>query len=362
MEAKPITKQANDDEYLRAKSEIWSYVFGFTPMAVVKCAIELRIADTLESHGGSMTISDLSAALGCSPPILGRIMRYLAHRGFFKQTRKLDDPPEKIYYAQTALSRMLMKDSDDSMIAFVMFESSPVMLAPWHKLSARAREDGVGSAFEAAHVEDIWSYAAKNPEHSKLMDDAMSSHARVAVSEIVDQYPAAFEGVRTLVDVGGGDGTALRTLVKLCPWVRGINFDLPHVVSVAPRSDGVDHVEGDMFEKVPEADACFLMWVLHDWSDDECIQILKNCREAVPKDTGKVMIAEAVINEGGEKEEDEHMYADVRLALDMVMLAHTEKGYERTIKEWDHVIKAAGFTKYTVRHIHAIVSVIEAYP
>lgn len=60
------------------------------------------------------------------------------------------------------------------------------------------------------------------------------------------------------MDVGGGNGTSLRLLVKACPWIRGINFDIPHVVSVAPECDGVEHIGGNMFESVPKADAVFL--------------------------------------------------------------------------------------------------------
>ncbi|KAG6401441.1 hypothetical protein SASPL_138298 [Salvia splendens] len=334
----------------KAQVDIWQYVFGFTPMAVVKCAIELQIADVLESHGGAMSPLDLSSAVACSPSALHRIMRYLIHRGFFK----LQDSTNQ--YAHTPLSRLLLKNEANSIASFVLLESSPVMLAPWHKLSSRASVLG-GSAFEAAHGGDVWEYAAKNPAHSKLINDAMASHAGIAVSEILQRYGEVFEGVGCLVDVGGGDGTSLRRIVEACPWIHGINFDLPHVVSSAPPRRGVEHVGGDMFKQVPKADAAFIMWVLHDWSDEECVQILRRCGEAVAEEGGKVIIAEAVIVEG-----EEDKYSDVRLALDMVMLAHTDKGKERTMEEWDFVIKGAGFRSYTVKHIASIIAVIEAYP
>nr|QAX90934.1 caffeic acid O-methyltransferase [Catalpa bungei]QAX90956.1 caffeic acid O-methyltransferase [Catalpa bungei] len=316
---KPIKEVEEEGQ---AQVDIWEYIFAFIPMAVVKCAIELQIPDVLESHGGAMTLPELSAALGCSPSILSRIMRYLTHRGIFKQ--KLTS---QICYTQTPLSRLLMKNGANTMAALVLLESSPVMLAPWHNLRTRALTNG-DSAFEAAHGGDVWDFATENPAHSKLINDAMACHAKRAIPTIVNRYPEVFKEISSLVDVGGGNGTALRTLVKYCPWIHGINFDLPHVVAVAPSCDGVEHVGGNMFEMVPKADAAFLMWVLHDWSDNECIQILTKCREAIPKDTGKVIIAEAIIEEG-----EEDKFIDVRLALDMVMLAHTEKGKERTIKE-----------------------------
>lgn len=97
---------------------------------------------------------------------------------------------------------------------------------------------------------------------------------------------------------------------------------------------------------------------MHDWGDDECIHILKKCREAISEGTGsKVIIVEAVIEE---KERDK--LKDMRLMLDMVMMAHTNKGKERTAEEWAYVLGEAGFTRHTVKHIQAVQSVIEAYP
>ncbi|KAK4424023.1 Acetylserotonin O-methyltransferase [Sesamum alatum] len=343
------------DEEALAQLDMWKYALGFTPTALVKCAIELQIADVLESHGGAMTLSQLSAALGCSSSTLHRIMRYLMHRGFFKQVAS-GGQESSICYVQTPLSRLLIKNGGNSMAALLLLESSHAMLAPWHRLSASALISGA-SAFDAAHGEDLWKHTAENPVHSKLFNDAMACRARLDISAIINHYPEAFKGINSLVDVGGGDGTALRMLVKAYPWIHGINFDLPHVVSVAPQCEGIEHVQGNMFDIVPKADAAFLMSVLHDWGDDECIDILRKCREAIPKDTGKVIIAEAVIDEG-----EEDKYTDVRLALDMVMLAHTGKGKERTIEEWEYVVNAAGFTRFTVKHIPATISVIEAYP
>lgn len=114
-----------------------------------------------------------------------------------------------------------------------------------------------------------------------------------------------------------------------------------------------------------------MQWVLHDWSDDECIQILKRCREAIPKDKGKVIIVEAVIDNGQKKEDNgdnnnnynkHDNLKDVGLFLDMVMLAHTTTGKERTLEEWTYVLTEAGFGRPTVRSIAAVQSVIEAFP
>ncbi|PIN10487.1 Hydroxyindole-O-methyltransferase [Handroanthus impetiginosus] len=299
------------DEEAQAQVDEGQYIFAFLPMAVVKCAIELQILDVFESHGGAMTLPELSAALGCSPSVLSCVMRYLIHRGIFKQKCTSQESP--ICYVQMALSPLLTK--------------------------RQALTNGA-LAFESAHEEDIWDYGFENPAQSKLFNDGMACSARWAMSAIIDHYPQAFKGISSLVDVGGGNGTALHTVVKSCPWIHGINFDLSHVVSATTPCNGLEHL------------------VLHDWSDDECFQILKKCQEAIPKDTGKVIIAEVVIRKGGEDE-----FTDARLAYDMAMLAHTEKEKERTFKEWEYVLNAAGFNRYVVKHIEgAIISVIEAYP
>lgn len=277
------------------------------------------------------------------------------NRGIFKET--ITDQGT-MGYVQTPLSRILIKDGKNSLATLLLFESSSVMLAPWHFLSARVLDNGT-SAFVRAHGKNVWEYATENPGHSKFIDEAMACDTRSTVPAILDGCPEVFNGLSSMVDVGGGNGTALSILIKACPWIRGINFDVPHVLSVAPKYEGIEHVGGDMFVNVPKANATFMKWVLHDWDDEECIQILKNCREAISEygTAGKVIIVEAVIED---KKGDK--LKDVGLMLDMVMLAHTSKGKERTAEEWAYVLREAGFTRHTIKNIQAVSSVIEAYP
>ncbi|CAN1771011.1 Acetylserotonin O-methyltransferase [Linum perenne] len=149
-----------------------------------------------------------------------------------------------------------------------------------------------------------------------------------------------------------------KLFVEACPWIQGINFDLPHVVSMAPEIEGVTHVGGDMFECVPKADAVFLMQVLHDWNDEDCIRILTKCRDAIlTNGKEKVIIAEAVVDE---EKDGELEYAS--LMLDMVMMAHTNSGKERNLKEWEYILHQAGFTRVTVTRIKAVQSIIQAFP
>ncbi|KAI3745145.1 hypothetical protein L1987_58249 [Smallanthus sonchifolius] len=341
------------DEEVAAQEEIWKFILGFTPTAVVKCAIELGIPDILENRESPMTLADLASELKCSESSLYRIMRFLIHYKVFQEKPASET---SVGYSQTPLSRLLTRNGNNSMAELVLLESNPIMLAPWHKLSGwvLGNED---SPFEATHGNDLWGFVAANPGHSKLFNDATACDARAGVRAVVEGCPEVFQGVRTLVDVGGGDGTTLRLIVEACPWIKGINFDLPHVVSVAPACVGVEHVGGSMFDHVPKADAVYLMKILHAWADEDCVAILRKCREAIPQDTGKVIVVDAVVGR-----EDDHEFKGVGLMLDMVMMAHTSKGKQRTTKEWSNVFHEAGFTRYTIKHIRAYQSLIVVYP
>ncbi|KAI5406495.1 acetylserotonin O-methyltransferase [Lathyrus oleraceus] len=347
-------EEDEEKEEAEAQVEIWKYVFGFVEQSVVRCAIQLGIAEAIEKHKKPISLLELSSTLKCDPSYLNRIMRFLVHRKIFKNiSTNHDNYPS---YVQTPLSRRFIRNGEQSIAALLLLESSPVMVAPWLSLSDRVLVNG-NPSFKKVHGEDVWRYAASNLDHSNLINDAMACDARVVVPAIAERCSELFDGVGSLVDVGGGNGTTLSILVKAFPWIRGINFDLPHVIDVAPKCDGVEHVAGDMFTTVPKADAVIFKWVLHDWGDEECIQILKNCREAIPKENGKVIIVDVIIEEEGGKP---NKYDDVGLMLDMVMMAHTDIGKERTLKEWEHVIKMAGFNTFTVKSIDAVQSVIVA--
>ncbi|KAJ1404599.1 Winged helix-like DNA-binding domain superfamily [Sesbania bispinosa] len=97
-----------------------------------------------------------------------------------------------------------------------------------------------------------------NLDHSNLFNEAMACDTKFVVPAIIEGCSEAFDGVSTLVDVGGGNGTTSRILAKACPWIQLINFDLPHVIVAAPKCNGVEYVAGDMFQSVPKADAAFL--------------------------------------------------------------------------------------------------------
>jgi len=248
-------KDENEKEEEEAQVEIWKYIFGFAEQSVVKCAIELGIAEAIEKHGKPMSLLELSSTLGCNPSYLNRIMRFLIHRKIFKtiSTNHENYP----YYVQTPLSRRLIRNGEHSMAALILLQSSPFMVAPWLSLSDFVLVNG-NPSFKKVHGEDLWGYTASNLDHNNLFNHGMACDAKLVVDAIVEGCSEVFDGVNSLVDVGGGNGTTMSNLIKAFPWIRGINFDLHHVIEVAPKIEGVENVAGDMFTSVPKADVVFM--------------------------------------------------------------------------------------------------------
>eukprot|EP00253_Pinus_taeda_P028083 PITA_28083 len=141
------------------------------------------------------------------------------------------------------------------------------------------------------------------------------------MASIVKVYDDGFKNVNTVVDVAGGTGLAISMIVEAHPHIGGINLDLPHVIDTAPASPGVEHVRGNMFEHIPPADAVFFKCVLHDWKDEQCVEILKTCHEIL-------IIVDAII------EEEVGCVKQMGLRSDIEMMAFTEGGTERTEDEF----------------------------
>ncbi|XP_054790297.1 (R,S)-reticuline 7-O-methyltransferase-like [Prosopis cineraria] len=354
MEGTQILSEAS----LKSQAIIWDGLFGFVDSMALKSAVELRIADIIHSHDCPITLSQLAASLEspASPdiPYLFRIMRSLVRKKIFSVHRPSDGG--EALYGLTEASMWLLHDSRFSLAPMVIMENHPWQLAPWHFLSACAREGGI--AFEKAHGCEIWDFASKNGAFNKIFNDGLACAVKFIMEALLREYKDGFTNIETLVDVGGGTGGAVAEIVKAHPHIKGINFDLPHVIATADQRPGVTHVGGDMFQSVPAADAILLKWVLHDWSDEHCIKILEKSKEAVKEKKGKIIIVEIVL----EEENESGVLENTRMAFDLLMMAHTTGGKERSEAEWGKLLKEAGFVRYNIIKIPAIPSIIEAFP
>ncbi|GMH18332.1 hypothetical protein Nepgr_020173 [Nepenthes gracilis] len=158
-----------------------------------------------------------------------------------------------------------------------------VELKSWHYLKEAVLEGEI--AFNKAHGTTIFAYNEVDSTFNKVFNSAMSDPSILITKKILEAYKG-FEGLSSLVDVGGGIGTTLNMIVSKYPMIKGINFDLPHVIKYSPYFSGVQHVEGDMFVSVPKGDAIIMKRVFHDWNDEQCIKLLKNCYASLPDHVG----------------------------------------------------------------------------
>ncbi|KAF3773691.1 Acetylserotonin O-methyltransferase [Nymphaea thermarum] len=294
--------EMEEERLVEGQVEIFQQLFAFADSMLLKCAVELGIADIIHRNGRPMTLHQIAAELPAPSPdisCLFRIMRLLVRKHVFVQhNRPIGDEngascnpqPE---FGLTPNSRWLVRDGELSLAPMVLMQNYPSTLPVWHCLSRCVKEGGV--AFEKVHGVDLWGYGAANPEFNHLFNSAMACTSKIIMKAVMAEYEHGFSRFGSLVDVGGGTGEAIAEIVKTYPHVKGINLDLPHVVATAPQYQGVTHVAGDMFVESPKADAVFMKWILHEWSDEGCIKILKQCRTAIPEDTGKVILVEAVL-------------------------------------------------------------------
>ncbi|KAK6917620.1 Protein of unknown function DUF599 [Dillenia turbinata] len=338
------SEKKNAEEMLQAQSHIYKHVFNYIDSMTINCAVRLGVPDIILSHNQPMTLHELVTALGIPPlkaTCLRRLMRLLVHSGFFA-IRKLPGKSQEVGYDLTPSSRLLLKDNVNCLTAFLLAPLQPVLLTPWQYLGEwfKGKET---TTFETAYGKNFWEYAEQDPDFSDMFNEAM-------------ECKTVFEGMGSLVDVGGGRGIVTRVISDAFPALRCTVFDLPQVVADLPETKNLKYVGGDMFQSVPSADAILLKHVLHNWSDDECVKILKKCREAIQmnEDKGKVLIIDLVID----IDQDEHHVTDTKLYFHMLMMVLVN-GQERAAKEWEKLFFQAGFSRYTIKPIFGLRSLIE---
>jgi hypothetical protein len=213
-------------------------------------------------------------------------------------------------------------------------------------------------AFERALGAPLFDFLAGEPEQGAIFNQAMGDFSRQATASAVDAYDLS--SVRLIVDVGGGDGTLVATALERHRQLRGVVFDLPHVAALTGAriaelglEDRCSVQAGDFFDSIPAGgDVYALSWILHDWDDERCVQILRNCRSAIA-DGGRLLIVETLLPPG-----DTPHWGKV---LDVAMLVVTG-GRERTEAEYSGMLERAGFELSAVHPTASLMSVIEALP
>lgn len=311
------------------------------------CTIgELGVADHIES-GASQPVQTLARLTGAHEESLYRVLRYTASYGVFRETGHRA-------FEHTRLSAALRTDAEAS------FRPATQMIhrifAGWDGLhhSVLTGEP----AFKKVYGHALFDYIGMNLELAPMFDAGMTAIHGHETAAMLDAYD--FSEIETLADIGGGNGSLLAAVLLRYPHIKGILYDLGHVVGRAResmRSVGLESrcsiVEGNFFESVPAgADAYLMRHVIHDWTDDQSVQILGNCRKVVPPH-GRVLLVEFDVPSANE--------ASLGKDADMMMLAFPG-GKERTREEYRVLFEQSGFALSKVTPTKSAVCVIEVTP
>ncbi|XP_038973478.1 trans-resveratrol di-O-methyltransferase-like [Phoenix dactylifera] len=355
--------EAAADELLQAQAHVFHHALASVGSMGLQCAIQLGIPDAIHAQGRPLTITELASFLPVAPTkslALRRLMRMLAHTGFFS-VQKDPNGSDEHAYSLTPNSKILLKDSHTSLASWVLFFLNSSHLAPFHFLAPWLQADQPDMIpFEMSYGKPLFEMTGDDPAFNRLFNEAMASDSRLAMKSVVARCKDAFQGVSSLVDVGGGDGTSARAIAEAFPSIkRIIVYDLPHVIATVPKSPRVEALAGNMFEHIPPAQAVFLKLILHDWTDEQCVKILKLCKEAIPEreDGGKVLILDIVMND---KTENSATMTEMQLFWDIEMLCNTA-GKERQKHEWRKIFLEASFTNYKISSLGTR-SLIEVFP
>ena len=252
-------KMEQTNELLQAQAHVCHHINGNAISMFLKCAVELRIPDAIHAHGQPLPFSLLVSSLPIPPskaPSLRRLLRLLTHTGFFTIHPDIDA------YSLTPSSQLLLRSNLPSLASFVVGLLDSSILSPFQLLSAWYRSEQPPTAAEMARGMPIWDWARANPHFNLLFNDAMASDTSVVSKVVAADCKAAFHGLRSLVDVGGGNGMFARAIAEAFPHIKCTVYDLPHVIATMPESPVVEAIGGDMFEHIPSADAVFLKVIM----------------------------------------------------------------------------------------------------
>ncbi len=319
-------------------------ITGYWISQAIYAAAKFGIADLVKQ--GPISVEELAEKTSTNPDALYRLLRALASVGIFAE-----GPPHQ--FSLTPLAEPLQANVPHSKRALALMTGDEQFQA-WTEVVYSIQTGK--KAFDKVFGKPIFDYLGEHLDKAQVFDAAMVGiHGResAAVQKAYD-----FSGINLIVDIGGGNGSQLITFLQAHPTMRGILFDLPHVIerakatiAAAGLTDRCELVAGSFFESVPAgADAYFMRHIIHDWEDEKSLTILRNCHRAMPAH-GRLLVVESVIPPGNEPFAGKF--------LDLVMLL-IPGGKERTEEEYRTLFAQVGFELSKIVPTGSEVSVIEA--
>lgn len=307
-------------------SKLEDIASGYQKTQVLYVMAKLGLADILA--GAPQGTVALAAATGANAEGLYRLLRALSYMEIVHE-------PTPGVFALTPLGERLRPGAPGAMHELILM-SGEVFWSWWNGLvhTVRTGQPSVPtiegmSAFEWLH---------RQPDQVERFDRIMSEMVGAMAKGVVEVYD--FSPFRTVVDLGGGRGTLLSTILLANPHLRGVLFDLPTTVEQARRTmaakglaDRCEFVSGDFFAKVPSGDCLMLSAVLSDWNEEQCVSILRNCRNAIAPD-GRLLVLERLL--------EPEKPAPASTFMDLQMLVFSG-GTGRSTAEYRQLFGAAGF-------------------
>ncbi len=308
-------------------------------------AVDLELADILSN--GPKTVTELADLTDTNPENLYRLLRALASYGIFREK------PHKTFRS-TPLARGL-QEGTGSMKHMIVHQQNRLN---WQMVGEMdyCVKTGKDVARKILGM-DIFEHLKKYPEKNRLYNLAMTETSEIASATVLSAYN--FSRQKKLVDVGGGQGYLLSIILYKYPNLKGVIFDLPHVVEGAKQTIeklGVENrvtiIPGDFFITIPEgADTYILKNIIHAFDDDKCVTLLKNIHHAIANN-GKLLIIEVVVSE-----DNAPSFGKI---FDLQMLIGAPGGKERTCREFEEILARSGFKLKRVIPTVSHFSIIEA--
>ena len=306
-----------------------------------------KLAGALVSSGladglgrGKRAPVDLARELGLDPDVTTRII----NAAVASRLMRLDGDGRA---SLTKMGAPLCSDHPNSIASWVAFLSDPDTAAAYGHIDIQLREGAKLSGFQHAFDKSLWEHFGDRPALGATFADAMRQLTEFDLAGIVRAYPWPKRGV--ICDVAGGVGHLLAAILDRRPRARGILLDAPDVIEQADgflrgrgMADRIDRREGDLFGELDaRADVYTMKWILHDWSDDACRDILKRLRSTMPSGAKVVTI---------DPHHERTRPDGVTPMMDLLMLVCCEGGRERSPQEVHALMRDAGLKPGRVRH------------
>lgn len=301
---------------------------GFRTTQALYVVAKLRIADLIVN--GPKACDELAQKTGAHPDSLFRVMRALASLGVFTQ-----DSENR--FGLTPLGSLLVTDAPDSIRAAIVFYGQEFYTAAGGLLQTVMTGE---TAFNRMFGKGHWEYLSEHPDSNEIFNLTMAQSINASPARrSIEKYD--FSDRQTVVDVGGGKGTLIASILNKNPHLTGILCDLPAALETAPeylKSCGLEErvkiLAGSAFESIPSGGDVYVMSrVLHDYPDDLALRLLKKCRQVIPP-SGVLLIADWVLPEDSSPSQGK--------LVDLTMLLMTG-GRERIESEWKALLNRGGF-------------------